>query len=171
MPLHVGSRLGHYDVTALIGEGDGPGLSGRMVREEVRTGRWLSPWRLVVGVVLALFGVAGVISPRSLVKLVQGWESSTRFRFAVAGRLLVGVVFVAVAPDCRVPGLVQVVGGFSILGAVVVLMLGRAGGDALVESWLKPTLVRVVAPVAVAGGALLIYAGPVSAYDVLNPWL
>ena len=29
MALNVGSRLGHYDVTALIGEGGiGPGVSG-----------------------------------------------------------------------------------------------------------------------------------------------
>ena len=26
MALDIGSRLGHYDVTALIGEGDGTGL-------------------------------------------------------------------------------------------------------------------------------------------------
>jgi hypothetical protein len=28
MALEIGSRLGHYDVTALIGEGHGAGLPG-----------------------------------------------------------------------------------------------------------------------------------------------
>ena len=125
----------------------------------------------LVGVLIATIGVVGLASPHSLIRLVEGWRSPARFWFSVVTRALIGAVFLAVAPDCRVPGVVQVVGWLSMLGAVLLLMIGRTGLDAFIESWLGPTLIRVAAPMAVAVGALLVYAGPVSVYDSLNLWL
>ena len=125
----------------------------------------------LVGVLIATIGVVGLVNPHGLYKLVERWRSPARFWFAVSMRALLGAVFLAVAPDCRVPVVVQVIGWLSILGAVVLLMIGRTGLDAFIESWLGPTLIRVLAPMTVAVGALLVYAGPASVYDTISVWL
>ena len=116
----------------------------------------------LVGVLIVMMSVVSLASPCTLIKLVGRVKSPARFWFAVLRRALLGTVFLAVAPDCRVPAVVQVVGWLSILGAVFLLMLGRSRLDASLEWWLiSPTLIRVTALIAIAGGALLIFAGPV----------
>ncbi len=125
----------------------------------------------LVGVLIATIGVVGLVNPHGLYKLVERWRSPARFWFAVGIRALLGGVFLVVAPDCRIPAVVQVIGWLSILGAVLVLMIGRRGLDAFIESWLGPTFIRVLAPMAVAGGALLVYAGPASVLDAISEWL
>ena len=116
----------------------------------------------VLGVVIALIGVMGLANPRSLNKLVQRWQSPARFGFAVVIRVVLGVVFLAVAPDCRAPLVVRIVGVISIVAAIAILVLGRVRLDAFIEWWLRcpPALLRLWATVAIAFGALLVYAGP-----------
>ena len=115
----------------------------------------------VLGVVIAVIGVVGLADPRSLIKLVQHWQSPARFGFAVAIRVVLGVVFLAVAPDCRAPLVVRIVGVVSIVAAIAILILGRARLDAFIEWWLRrPALLRLSATMAIACGALLVYAGP-----------
>ena len=116
----------------------------------------------VLGVVIALIGVMGVANPRSLNKLVQRWQSPARFGFAVVIRVVLGVVFLAVAPDFRAPLVVRIVGVISVVAALAILIVGRVRLDAFIEWWLRrsPALLRLWATVAIAFGALLVYAGP-----------
>ena len=55
----------------------------------------------VLGVLIAATGLMGVGIPRTLIALIQHWRGSARFWFGVSIRLVLGVVFLAVAPDCR----------------------------------------------------------------------
>ena len=116
----------------------------------------------VFGVVIGLIGVMGLASPRSLIKLIQQWQSPGRFWFAVAVRVVLGLVFLAVAPECRAPLVVRIVGVVSIAAAIGILVMGRARLDAFIEWWVRrpPALFRLWAPMAIAFGALLVYAGP-----------
>lgn len=116
----------------------------------------------VLGVVIALIGLMGLANPRSLIALVQRWRSPGRFWFAAVIRVVLGVVFLVVAPDCRAPLVVRLVGLVSIVAAVAILISGRVRLDAFLEWWLRrpPKLLRLWAAAAIAFGALLIYAGP-----------
>lgn len=67
----------------------------------------------------------------------------------------------AVAPDCRAPLVIRVVGVISIVAAVALVIFGRVRLDAFIEWWLgRPALLSVSATGAIAFGALLVYAGP-----------
>ena len=55
-----------------------------------------------LGVLIGVIGLMGVVIPRRLIALVQHWRGPTRFWFTVSIRLVLGVVFLAVAPDCGV---------------------------------------------------------------------
>jgi hypothetical protein len=113
-----------------------------------------------LGVAIVLLGAVGVASPRRLIGLVGQWDGPGRFRLAIVIRVLLGVALLAVAPACRIPVLVQLIGVVSIVVAFSLLLAGRARMDTVVEWWLtRPELVRAAALLAVAFGALLIYAG------------
>ncbi len=115
----------------------------------------------VLGVVIALIGVIGLAHPPSLITLVQRWQSPARFWFAVVIRVVLGAVLIAVAPDCRAPLVIRVVGVISIVAAVALVIVGRVRLDAFIEWWLgRPALLSVSATGAIAFGALLVYAGP-----------
>ena len=116
----------------------------------------------VLGVLVAAVGLMGVVIPRRLVALVQHWQGPARFWFAVSIRLVLGVVFLAVAPDCRAPIVVRVIGVVSIAAALGMIAFGTARLDRFIEWWLgrQVPYVRLWASGAIAFGALLIYAGP-----------
>ena len=117
----------------------------------------------VLGVLIAAIGLMGVLTPRSLIALVQRyWPGPGRFWFAVSIRLVLGVVFLAVASDCRAPIVIRVIGVISVAAALGMIVLGTARLDRLIEWWLGRPLpyVRLWASGAIAFGALLIYAGP-----------
>ena len=117
----------------------------------------------VLGVLIAVIGLMGVVIPRILIALVQHyWRGPARFRFAVSIRLVLGVVFLAVAPDCRAPIVIRAIGVVSVAAALSMIVLGTARLDRFIEWWLgRPRpYVRLWASGAIAFGALLIYAGP-----------
>ncbi len=132
----------------------------------------------VLGVAIVLIGVLGLAQPQRLIGLVQRWQSPARFWFAVVIRVVLGAVLLAVAPDCRAPLVIRVVGVISIVAAVALVILGRVRLDAsslgrvrldaFIERWLgrpssalgRPALLRVSASGAIAFGVLLVYAGP-----------
>ena len=76
-------------------------------------------------------------------------------------RVVLGVVFLVVAPDCRLPLVVQIVGVVSLVAAFGILALGRKRLDAFIGWWLRrsPALFRLWASAAIAFGTLLVYAG------------
>ena len=116
----------------------------------------------VLGGLIAATGLIGVVNPRSLIALVQHWRGPARFWFAVSIRFVLGVVFLAVAPDCRAPIVIRSIGVVSIGAALGMIVLGTARLDKFIEWWLGRPLpyVRLWASGAIALGALLIYAGP-----------
>ena len=116
----------------------------------------------MLGVVIAVIGAIRVASPHRLIMLLDRLQSRTRFWLAVTMRGVFGAVFLAVAPDCRHPLVVQVVGVVSLVAALGLLAMGRERLDAFIGWWLSrpPTLIRFSATAAIAFGILLVYAGP-----------
>jgi hypothetical protein len=116
---------------------------------------------LLFGLLAAAIGVAGLVQPRCIVAIAQLWQGSTRFWIAILVRLVLGIVFLVVAPACRLPLLVQVIGAISIVAAVVILVLGQRRLDEFIEWWLTrpPAVIRCSAAFALAFGLLMIWAG------------
>ena len=56
-----------------------------------------------VGVGIVVIGVMGVASPHRLINVLDRMQSPTRFWVAVSVRVMLGVAFLAVAPECRLP--------------------------------------------------------------------
>ena len=111
---------------------------------------------------MVAMGIVWLVQPKRLVDLIDGWQGPSRFWFAVVFRLLIGIVFLLVAPGCRAPIVVLVFGWIAIVAAVIILVVGRERLDRFIAWWLArpPSVIRISALFAVVFGAVLIYAGP-----------
>jgi len=115
----------------------------------------------LLGAAIAAIGLFGAVSPARMIGLITRLELASRLWIAVVARLVIGALFVLAAEGCRMPQLVRVVGVIAIVAAVVLALLGPRRFEAFVGWWLRrPTsFIRGGGAVAVAFGALLIYAG------------
>ncbi len=76
-------------------------------------------------------------------------------------RLAVGILFLAAAPQCRLPYLVLAIGVLEIAGVAVLLVLGAERLRRFAEWWTTrpPRFIRCWCTAAFSFGALLAYAG------------
>jgi hypothetical protein len=115
----------------------------------------------LLGATIAAIGLLGAVSPARMIGLITRLQPASQLWLAVGARLVIGVVFVLAADGCRMPQLVRVVGVIAIVAAAALALLGPRRFEAFVGWWLRrpASLIRSWAAVAVAFGALLIYAG------------
>jgi hypothetical protein len=115
----------------------------------------------LLGAAIAAIGLLGAVSPARMIGLITRLQPASRLWLAVGARLVIGVVFVLAADGCRMPQLVRVVGVIAIVAAAALALLGPRRFEAFVGWWLRrpASMIRSWAAVAVAFGALLIYAG------------
>ena len=114
----------------------------------------------ILGGLITLSGIIGIAKPQLLINLVEHWHGPSRFWIAILVRVILGVVLLVVAPACRLPMFVHIVGVISIVAALGILILGRTRLDSFIKWWLiRPALIRFSGFVAIAFGALLVYAG------------
>ena len=115
----------------------------------------------ILGVLAIAIGLMGLANPESLIGLINYWRGTRRFRLAVGVRLVLGVILLVVAPACRLPTLVRVLGVISIVAAVVILLVGEKRLESLIGWWLSrpPVVLRVSASFALLLCILLVYAG------------
>lgn len=114
----------------------------------------------VLGVVIVLIGFAAILRPQVLQVPLGSWNGPGRFWAAIVIRVVLGALFLWIAPSCRLPVVVSVVGWFAIAAAIALLFVGQRRLDAFIDWWLaRQGLVRLAGLFAVLFGALLMYAG------------
>ena len=89
----------------------------------------------LVGVLIAAFGVLGIVQPERLPALVRGLAAGRLLWVAVALRLGLGVIFVIAAPSCSYPWFVEFVGWLAIAAALALPVVGAQRLAALVDWW------------------------------------
>jgi len=88
----------------------------------------------LVGLGIALVGAWGLRSPRTMSDAMTRWlHRGSGLLFAVAGRTLIGVLFIYAADHTRFPAFFLIVGALSLIGAATLLCLGRERMVALVR--------------------------------------
>ena len=116
---------------------------------------------VLFGVAVGLLGMVGVVRPTRLIRFVETmWQSPTGFRLAIVLRLVLGVVLIIAAPDCRFPQVIRILGIFSLVAAAAAAALGHERLRSFVEWWVgrPPVFVRGWSLVAFAFGCFLVYA-------------
>jgi hypothetical protein len=118
-----------------------------------------------VGVIAAVFGAVGVLSPGTMRLIEEAFRTPAAIYAAAAIRLAVGALLLWVAPACR-PGkrwvglLVRGIGVLAILAAIVMVALGPAQVQEFIAwSSNQPTFLRGASLFVLFVGGFLIYAG------------
>ena len=112
------------------------------------------------GAVVVGIGIFGLLRPEALIHFIESvWESPSALHVAVGMRLVLGVVLLVAAPECRYPQAVQVLGILSIVAAISGAMLGRERLTAFVGWWVeRPAgFIRGWSVIAAVFGGLLFY--------------
>ena len=75
-------------------------------------------------------------------------------------RLLIGIILLLVASQCRLVGVVITLGIFFLIGGIVIFILGLERIKSMLNWWNKRSLlvIRLMGLIALALGALLLYS-------------
>jgi uncharacterized membrane protein HdeD (DUF308 family) len=118
-------------------------------------------------VFVQLFGVAvivmGIMFSANLDRLkgyVSYWKDKKHMRVGALVAIAAGVVFLIAAPDCKLSLLITILGIWSVVKGVALLILQQEKIVKYLDWWLNRPVstMRIMAGVVVAFGVLLLYS-------------
>jgi len=120
----------------------------------------VKPAVVIVALWVIFAGVVGVVAPQSAMALRHYLLTPGGLLVIASIRIAVGVLFIMFAPRSRAPRILRALGGFLLLAGLVTPLFGveRARAIADWEAAQSLTLIRTVAVLIAAGGALLAFA-------------
>jgi accessory gene regulator protein AgrB len=112
------------------------------------------------GVIIAALGIIFFAKPKTSKQYIAYWKQDKRLKNGAILSLLFGIIFLIVATECRLTGLIIILGVWSIIKGVLLLTLKKQKIYAYLDWWLnKPeSTTRYIGLIAFAFGILLIYA-------------
>ena len=113
----------------------------------------------LVGLLIFVAGLLILISPQIFRNAMNRFAGQRRFLFAVIARIIIGAVLLLEAPNLKYTIAIQIIGGISILAAVVLLLMGQARMDRMIDWFMKASdnMFRIWSVFAFAFGAFFIY--------------
>ncbi len=113
----------------------------------------------LVGVAICLAGLVILITPEKFRNIMNRFAGQPRFLFAVIARIIIGAILLLEAPNLKFTFAMQIIGGISILAAVVLLLMGQERMDRIIDWFMRLSdeVFRIMSVFAFAFGAFLIY--------------
>ena len=112
------------------------------------------------GALVVFMGLLILVSPVFMRRWLVFWEQDSKLQLALLLRLAIGAILFTASPQCRLPGVILVLGVLSFLSGVIGMILGPERLRSMLR-WLydlSPPLYRVWALFATAVGGLILYA-------------
>ena len=116
---------------------------------------------LLIGVLIFLLGVVIVISPARITDYLRKYKNHAALRIAaVIARLLIGILLVSQADSSRFPLVIKLIGGVSIIAAVVLWLMGSRNFHRLMSWTLSRAnlYMRAGGVIGVVLGAFIVFA-------------
>jgi hypothetical protein len=112
----------------------------------------------IVGLVIAAIGIAFMIKPGAMNRIIEFFKKGKRLYIAAPVRLAFAVVFLLGARECKHFWVIFAFGILFLITGIMVLLLGPKRLIPVLEWWLKqPTLLlRLMALIALALGVVII---------------
>jgi len=114
----------------------------------------------LLGIFIAGFGVAFFANPNMIKQYMDFWKTRKRLYSGAALALLIGIIFLFAASQCRWRGFIVAFGILSIIKAVCLFVFSQEKLVAFMNWWAKRPIIflRVYALLAITLGVLLIYS-------------
>jgi len=115
----------------------------------------------IIGLLIFLIGVAILISPATLRRLIHHFLKKEWLYGVTALRIIFGILFIIAAPDTRAPTFILVLGIIFILAGVAIPLTGTERIHRMAKWWLErsDTTLRLWAIVSVILGAVILWCG------------
>jgi len=113
-----------------------------------------------LGMLFALMGIAYLLRPNIIKKLMGFFKKGKRIYFAGLIRFALAIVFLVAARECRYPWIIFASGIIFLIGGLLIFMLGPEKIRRILD-WYEqqPALIfRVIALIVLAFGAIIIFS-------------
>jgi len=114
----------------------------------------------LLGIIIVIFGVSYLVNPNIIKPYMAFWRKGKRLYLGGALSLLIGIVLLLAASQCRWRGFIVAFGILSVAKGIWLLVISQEKAISILDWWAKRpiTFLRVHAIFAVALGVLLIYS-------------
>lgn len=114
----------------------------------------------LIGIVIIGIGIILLLNPKAINQIIACCQKGKRLYIAGILRILIGVIFLLTASQCRLPGIVLVLGILILITGILIFILGLERVKSILNWWNKgmPLVIRLIGLVTLAIGALLIYS-------------
>ena len=113
-----------------------------------------------LGIFIVGFGVAFFINPGIIKQFMAFWMSRKRLYLGAALSLLIGIIFLLAASQCRWRGFMVAFGILSVAKGIWLFVISQEKAISILDWWVKRPIafLRIHALFAVIIGVLLIYS-------------
>jgi len=114
----------------------------------------------VIGIIVTAAGVIFLVRPLALKKYIAYLKQERRIYLVGILRVLLGALFLWVAPQCKLSAVMNVLGVLTLIGAVLIFILGLERVKKVLDWYDKKpvSVLRLLALIAIAIGVLIIYS-------------
>ena len=114
----------------------------------------------LIGIVVIGMGIIFLINPKLYKQYIAFWEKGRRLYIGGILGILLGVILLLAASQCRLVGVIVTLGIITLAKGILILALGPERMKSMLRWWQRrPLLVlRLLTPIAIAVGALLLYS-------------
>ena len=112
------------------------------------------------GIAIVVMGIVFLANPKALKQYMAFWRHQKRLYIGGILSLLFGVIFLLAAAQCRLAGVIVVLGVWAIIKGVLLFTLGQKRLNAYLDWWLKrsTSAARLLGIIALVLGILVIYS-------------
>ena len=114
----------------------------------------------IIGLLIAGFGLFGILAPARLLTMAQSWLSPAGLYGVAAARVLAGLILLGGASQTRFPAALRILGGLFVLNGIITALLGLQRAEALLvwASGQSSAVIRLGAAIALGVGGFIAYA-------------
>ncbi|MFC1624530.1 hypothetical protein ACFL28_04385 [Candidatus Omnitrophota bacterium] len=114
----------------------------------------------LLGIVIVVMGVIFLLSPKMLKRYISFWKQGKRLRIGGIINILFAIVFLRVASQCRLRGVITTLGIWSLIKGLALSTRGLEKAKSMLLWWDKrpPLAIRLIALLCIGIGALILYS-------------
>jgi len=114
----------------------------------------------LIGIFIVIVGIIFLVSPKTMRRFMVFWEKGKRVYIGCMLRILIGIIFLLAASQCRLIGVIVTLGILFIITGSIIFIIGLDRTKIILKWWYGRSLLvlRLIALIPIAVGVLILYS-------------